>query len=94
MFVTSTYSQEIENIFQLLKQTNSIGYDRLSSYFITKTILDISVPLSMVFYISLTLGQFPDILKVTKIVPIYKSEDKKLVGNYRPISILPFFKNR
>ena len=91
MFVTSTDPQEIENIVQLLKQTNSVGYDGLSSDVIKKTILDISVPLSMVFNISVTLGQFPDPLKVSKIVPIFKSEDMKLVGNYRPISILPFF---
>ena len=94
MFVTSTDPQEIENIIQMWKQTNSIGYDGLSSYVIKKTILDISVSLSIVFNISLTLGQFPDPLKVAKIVPIYKSEDKKLVGNYRPISIFSFFKNR
>ena len=78
MFVTSTDPQKIENIVQLLKQTNSIGYDELSSYVVKKTILDISVPLRMVFNISLTLRQFPDSLKIAKIVPICKSEDKKI----------------
>ena len=46
----------------------------------------------MAFNIALTLGQFPDPLEVAKIVPIYKSEDKKLVGNFRPILIILFFK--
>ena len=49
MFVTSTDPQEIENSVQLLKQTNSIGYDGLSSYVIKKTISDISVALSIVY---------------------------------------------
>ena len=91
MFVTSSDPQEIENIVQMLKQTNSIGYDRLSSYVIKKTILDISVPLSMVFNISLTLGQFPDPLKIAKQFLSIYWKTKKLVGNYRPISILAFF---
>ena len=32
---------------------------------------------------------FPDKLKISKIIPIHKSDDASLVQNYRPISILP-----
>ena len=35
--------------------------------------------------------QFPDQLKIAKIVPIFKSEGKLLINNYHPISILLFF---
>ena len=34
-------------------------------------------------------GVFPDELKVGKIVPLYKSGNKSVMSNYRPISILP-----
>ena len=34
-------------------------------------------PLAMVFNKSLSSGKFPDALKVAKIVPIYKADDKK-----------------
>ena len=34
---------------------------------------------------------FPDILKVAKIVPIFKAGDPQCISNYRPISILPTF---
>ena len=34
-------------------------------------------------------GVFPDKLKISKIIPIHKSDDASLVQNYRPISILP-----
>jgi len=33
----------------------------------------------------------PDDLKIAKFIPVYKSDDKKIVSNYRPISVLPAF---
>ena len=36
-------------------------------------------------------GIFPSILKIAKVISIYKSGEKDLVSNYRPISILPYF---
>jgi hypothetical protein len=36
-------------------------------------------------------GIFPDKLKIGKISPIYKKENRELLENYRPISTLPIF---
>jgi len=36
-------------------------------------------------------GIIPNDLKLSKIIPIYKSDDVKSVSNYRPISVLPAF---
>ena len=36
-------------------------------------------------------GVVPNELKVAKVVPIYKSGDRRLINNYRPVSVLPSF---
>ena len=38
---------------------------------------------------SIKSGIFPDRLKIAKVTPIYKKDDKKFIKNYRPISVLP-----
>ena len=40
---------------------------------------------------SIVQGDFPDTLKIAKVIPICKGDDEQMVQNYRPISILPFF---
>ena len=39
-------------------------------------------------------GIFPRELKVTKIIPIFKSSDTKLTSSYRPISLLNYFSKK
>ena len=38
---------------------------------------------------TLSTGIFPKKLKIAKVIPIFKKEEKTLIKNYRPISILP-----
>ena len=46
-------------------------------------------PLSEIINHSFSSGIFPDILKVAMVTPVYKSESKSCINNYRPISVLP-----
>ena len=48
----------------------------------------IAKPLAHIFNLSLKKGIFPERLKVSRIVPIYKVGDKKICDNYRPISLV------
>ena len=47
--------------------------------------------LASIFNKSFQAGVFPDRLKHAKITPVNKGDDKRLINNYRPISILPVF---
>ena len=47
----------------------------------------ISTPLANLFNASLLSGIFPNILKVSRVTPLFKKEDPSLPKNYRPISI-------
>ena len=44
-----------------------------------------------VFNQSLSTGIFPDKMKIARVTPIFKADDKLLMSNYRPVSVLPVF---
>ena len=49
------------------------------------------LPLKIIFEHSLKKSKFPKIWKKANVVPVHKKEDKMLVKNYRPISLVPIF---
>ena len=59
---------------------------------IIKSVKDQLIPgLVIVFSKSTPEGIFPDILKIAKIIPIFKKNEDYIAGNYRPISLLNIF---
>ena len=48
-------------------------------------------PLIVLFKNSMKSSYYPDISKRSNIIPVHKKNDKQLVNNYRPISLLPIF---
>ena len=44
-----------------------------------------------VFNLSIVKGIFPDDLKIARVTPVLKGVDEKDLGNYRPLSVLPYF---
>lgn len=50
---------------------------------------DLSGPLSFLFNLSFESGAFPSLLKLTKVIPVFKNKGSPLeISNYRPISLL------
>jgi len=79
---------EVCEIIHKMKPTSSKGYDEISSTILKNIMISIAIPLSILINRSLNEGQFPDLLKIAKVVPLYKGKCKQDVSNYRPISIL------
>jgi len=52
---------------------------------------EFSKPLCEIFNRSFMEGCVPVDLKIGKVIPVFKNEDRKLVSNYCPISVLPAF---
>ena len=50
---------------------------------------NLSEPFAHVINLCMSQGIFPDSLKIALVIPIYKSNDKKLITNYRAILLLP-----
>ncbi len=91
MFFKPTDDSEIRQILLSLKNSYSKGHDNLSVNTIKNCTDELARPLCLIFNRSMIDGTVPDDLKIAKIIPIYKSDDKKIVSNYRPISVLPAF---
>jgi hypothetical protein len=82
---------EIISTIKSLKSKHSSGYDGIS-----KTILKVcgqyvGKPLAYIYNISLKQGKFPDKLKYSMGVLVFKSGDRSQIVNYRPISLLTGF---
>jgi len=91
LFLKPTDNIEIKQIILALKNSYSKGHDNLSVNTIKTCSDQLAEPLCMIFNKSIEEGIVPDDLKIAKIIPIYKSDDKKIISNYRPISVLPAF---
>ena len=65
------------------------GPDGIQVSFWKKCTIELALPLQMLFIQSLESGIIPECLKRAAIVPIYKSSEKSLPSNYRPISLRP-----
>ena len=82
LFLTPTTSFEVFNLISGLKNTKPTGKDNISACFLKVGAKVIAAPLAQLFNYTFLLEIFPASLKITKIIPIYKSGDKSDVSNY------------
>ena len=86
--VVSEY--EVERVIDNLKNTTSTGHDDINVVAV-KQMKD-SILTSLTYFINLSLrtGEFPDIWKLAKVIPLWKNNgDKTEQKCYRPIALLP-----
>lgn len=83
-----TSACEVKSIIDNLKTGKSAGIDGLRAELLQNVSDIISEPLSMIFNRCIKEGHFPEKLKVAVVTPIFKSGDRALLTNYRPISVI------
>lgn len=84
-------SSEVKSILKKLKRNKASGCDEIPVSLIIDGATEIAGPLSHLINRSMEDSVFPSGEKCAKVTPIYKSGDKALMDNYRPISVLPVF---
>jgi hypothetical protein len=91
VFLFPVTENEAERVVIKLKRKAATGVDEIPDFIVKDCIHLLKKPLCFIFNLFITLGSFPDRMKVAKVKPIYKKGKKADMGNYRPISILPTF---
>ena len=81
---------DVKHIILSLKSA-AAGCDNFPAYLGKQCINAYLTPLTYILNQSMTEGVFPDLLETARVIPLYKSGEKKKRNNYRPISILSFF---
>ena len=90
IFLESVDESEIISICRNMKDCSS-GWDQILPRVVKSTYQNFIVPIMHVMNLSIINGVVPNELKVAKVVPIYKCGDRRLINNYRPVSVLPCF---
>lgn len=88
IFTKSVDKDEIIMLINNLKDETATGFDQLSVKLIKSISRFILNPIIFIYNKSLKEGIFPSQFKTTIVKPIFKNGNKKLVNNYRPISMI------
>ena len=91
MFVEGTDEIEIIDIVNKCKAKTSLDNHGFDMALVKNIIEYVAKPLTYICNQSLKTGIFPDKMKIAKVIPIYKTGDKHVMTNYRPVSLLPQF---
>ena len=93
MFLISVEEREITEIVKNCKNKKSTDSDNIDMSIIKHVIPHIVKPLTHICnnIISFRNGTFPDQMKVAKVIPVFKGNDKQVFTKYRPIYLFPQF---
>ena len=66
----------------------AVGWDNINKSVMVNILNDIITPLTHVLNLSISQGIFPEDLKIAKVKPLFKANEKHSYNNHRPISLL------
>ena len=91
MFIVPCAISEVTDTINNLQNCKGIGLDSFLTSVVKSVSNHIADPLTHIFNLSFISGVFPGKLKIAKVTPIFKLNDKLSVNNYRLISLLSVF---
>ena len=80
---------DVTKVVQSLNPNKAHGHDGISIRMLQLCCPAISKPLYLLFRNSYNSCTFPNAWKKANVIPIHKKNDKQVISNYRPISLLP-----
>ena len=84
-------TEDILQIINNLDSNKAHGHDEISIRMLKICGSSVCRPLQIIYKSCLDRGKFPQEWKKANVVPVHKKNDKQLVKNYRPISLLPIY---
>ena len=81
-------NNDILKIIRNLNTSKAHGFDNISVRMVMLYDDSLIKPL-LIFQNCINSGVFPDSWKKSNIVPVHMENDKQLINNYRPVSLLP-----
>ena len=91
MFLHGVNKKEMLDVIKSFANKTSTDYNGMNMFILKKITNLIVDPFLHICNISFSKGVFPDALKIARVIPLFKSGDKHVFTNYRPVSLLPQF---
>ena len=91
VFLKPVIETEVLTNVKKFKEKKSMSYDEVKMKTVKSIIHCIVVPLTHIFNRSIRTGILTERLKLAKVIPIFKSGNRKEFTNYQTVSILPQF---
>ena len=91
LFLNPASTYEVAKIVSGLQNKSSTDIFGLSNFIVKQIFPNIVDVFTHILNLSFSTGTVPDKLKIAVVIPLFKTGDKLLKENYRPISLLPIF---
>lgn len=91
IFLNPADEPEVFRTFMSLKNSSALDIDNLQIGPIKFVLEHLAPVLVYIFNLAVESGEFPREMKRSRVSVLFKGGDKNVLGNYRPISIIPVF---